>query len=259
MSARIRLRFSLRDCLVEVAAPALFVGMWELIPHVGGLLATFVVPPSQVAATLAAMAWDGELWVHIALSARRALSGFSLACAIGVPLGFLLSGRFRMFERLAGPVLAFLAKVNPFSLLPLFVVLFGIGETSKTLIVFWSSVWPVTLHTATGVREVDPILIKMSQSLGCSRYRQLFHVVLPGASPGIARGVKLASGAAFFMVIAAEMIGSSAGLGWLVWNAQMNFLIPRLFAATVTIATLGLLLNALLVWCERRLFAWREA
>jgi NitT/TauT family transport system permease protein len=259
MSARACLRYNLRERAIELAAPALFLGLWELIPHAGGLLATFVVPPTQVAATLAAMAWDGELWIHIALSARRALSGFLLACVIGIPLGYLLSGRFRTFAHLTGPVIAFLGKVNPFSILPLFVVLFGIGETSKTLIVFWSSVWPVMLHTATGVREVDPILVKMSQSLGCGPCRLFFHVVLPGASPGIARGVKLASGTAFFMVIAAEMIGSSAGLGWLVWNAQLNFLIPRLFAATVTIATLGLFLNAVLVWCERRLFAWREA
>jgi NitT/TauT family transport system permease protein len=237
----------------------LFLVVWELAPRAGGLLETFIAPPSVVAKTLWELLREGELLGHVGVSLGRAWVGFSGAALVAVPLGFLLGGSFRTFERLLNPVLRFLSQLNPFSLFPLFILLFGIGELSKGTMIFWVCLWPILFNTINGVRGIDPLLVKSARSMGTGLVTLFFRVILPAATPGIFHGLKLGSGTAFFMLIAAEMIGASRGLGWLVWNAQTNFQIPQLFAATVTISLLGLSLNSILVLLEKWLLGWRES
>jgi NitT/TauT family transport system permease protein len=182
-----------------------------------------------------------------------------VAGAIAIPLGFLLGGGFRTFERLINLPLRFLGQVNPFSLFPMFILLFGIGELSKGAMIFWVCLWPILFNTITGVKGIDPLLVKSARSMGTGPVALFYKVILPGAAPGIFTGLKMGSGTAFFMLIAAEMIGASRGLGWMVWNAQINFMIPRLFAATVVISVLGLILNQLFVVLERKMIGWKES
>ena len=237
----------------------LFLALWELTPRAGGLLETFIAPPSLVLRTLGDLFMTGELCGHVAVSLGRAGAGFLVAVLFALPLGFLLGGNFRSFERIVHPILKFFGNVNPFSLFPLFILLFGIGEISKCAMIFWVCIWPILFNTITGVQGIDPLLIKSARSMGTGLPTLFFKVILPAATPGIFTGLKMGSGTAFFMLIAAEMIGASRGLGWLVWNAQTNFQIPRLFAATVIISLLGMTLNALLVFLERRLLGWRDS
>jgi NitT/TauT family transport system permease protein len=236
-----------------------FVLLWEALPHFGGLLSTFIAPPSVVILTLVDIARRGDLLSHVLVSFGRALAGFALAACVGVPLGFLLGGRFPTFQRIVRPVLAFLGKLNPFSLFPVFVMLFGIGEVSKTIMVFWVAVWPMLFNTTSGVREIDPALIRAAKTMSSGPMRLFFQVVLPAASPSIFTGLRFASSTAFFMLIAAEMIGATKGLGFMVWNAQVTFRIPELFAATVVISILGLAIDALLGRIERRVLRWHAA
>jgi NitT/TauT family transport system permease protein len=249
----------LTDRLLDPLPILLFLVLWELTPRLGGLLRTFVSPPSEVVSVLASMIRSRELFNHLGISLMRALSGLVAASLVAIPLGFLLGGPFRSFQRFVRPVLSFLGNVNPFALFPLFVVLFGIGEVSKGVMVFWVCLWPLLFNVTAGVEAIDPLLIKVSRTLGCGPLRLFLQVIVPAAGPSIFHGVKMAAGSALFMLVAAEMIGASRGLGWLVWNAQLNFFIPKLFAATVTISLLGLCLNGLLGWVERRFFNWQQA
>jgi NitT/TauT family transport system permease protein len=242
---------------VDKLSILLFFAVWELVPRAGGLFETFIAPPSVVVKTLAELLQSGELYGHIGVSLGRAAAGFSVAGAIAIPLGFVLGGGFRTFERMINLPLRFLGQVNPFSLFPLFILLFGIGELSKGAMIFWVCLWPILFNTITGVKGIDPLLVKSARSMGTGQVALFFKVILPAAAPGIFSGLKMGSGTAFFMLIAAEMIGASRGLGWLVWNAQINFMIPRLFAATVVISVLGLILNQLFVVMERRLIGWK--
>lgn len=236
----------------------LFLAAWELAPRLGGLFETFIAPPTVVAQTLAEFANNGELTGHILVSLGRASAGFVAAALVAVPLGFLLGSGFRTFERLVNPVLRFLGELNPFSLFPLFILFFGIGEISKGAMIFWVCLWPILFRTITGVKGIDPLLVKSARSMGTGIVTLFLRVILPAAAPSIFSGLKMGSGTAFFMLIAAEMIGASRGLGWLVWNAQVNFQIPRLFAATVVIALLGLTLDLLFSFVERRVLGWRQ-
>ena len=231
---------------------------WETIPHLDGQTALFLAPPSAVLQALWKLAVEGKLAHHIATSLFRAIAGLILAVAVGVPLGFLLGGWFPRFERVVNPLLRFLGEVNPFSLFPVFMVLFGIGEVSKFAMIFWVSCWPILFNTITGVRGVDAAHIKTARSMNASRGTILARVVFPGALPSIFTGLKIGASTSFFMLIAAEMIGASSGLGWLVWNAQITYQIPRLFAATVVISVLGLGLTALFGRLEKKALVWRE-
>ncbi|MBI1920999.1 MAG: ABC transporter permease [Geobacter sp.] len=236
----------------------LFFAAWEAAPRLGGIVETFIAPPSLVLKTLVELFRQGEMLGHVTISLSRAVSGFGVAALVAIPLGFLLGGGFRTFERLVAPVLRFLGQVNPFSLFSLFVLLFGIGEFSKGAMIFWVSLWPILFNTINGVKSIDPLLVKSARSMGTGLTTLFFKVILPAASPGIFHGLKLGSGTAFFMLIAAEMIGASRGLGWLVWNAQINFQMPQLFAATVLISVLGLSLNFTFGALEEKLTGWRR-
>jgi NitT/TauT family transport system permease protein len=236
----------------------LFFIVWQLLPKLGGIVETFIVPPTIVLKTLVEMFRGDELVHHIAVSLSRSVSGFGTAALVAIPLGFLLGGSFRTFERLVSPVLRFLGQVNPFSLFPLFILIFGIGELSKGAMIFWVCIWPILFNTVNGVKSIDPLLIKSARSMGTGVVTLFFKVILPAASPGIFHGLKMGCGTAFFMLIAAEMIGASAGLGWLIWNAQINFQMPQLFAATVLISILGLSLNLSFAALEGKLVGWKQ-
>jgi NitT/TauT family transport system permease protein len=237
----------------------LFFIFWEAGTRSGLLDSSFISPPTVILKTIFNLFWDGVMLEHISYSLWRAANGFLAAVAAGVPLGMALGGWFKLFERILKPVLNFLHAVNPFSLHPVFIMLFGIGELSKAAMIFWVCIWPVLLNTITGVQCVDPLYIKAARSMGVSKFSMFCLVLLPGALPGIFHGIKSSSGAAFFLLVAAEMIGSSSGLGWLVWNAQTNYQIPNLYAATVCIALLGLSLNHLFSCLEKKVVSWKPA
>jgi NitT/TauT family transport system permease protein len=239
-------------------AVIVFFVIWEVAPRVGIADSQFIPPLSKIFATFKSMLPEGKLPVHILLSLRRSLLGFSSAILLALPLGFLLGGWFKRFEEYLAPLLAVLSKINPFSMFPIFILLFGIGELTKVIIILWVCVWPLLFGTINGVRNIDPLLIKAALAMGTSKVGLFRKVVLMGAAPNIFAGLKQSAGSSFFMLIAAEMIGSTAGLGFLVLNSQINFQIPRLYVAVFIIAILGLLINFLLERLEKKVLHWRE-
>jgi NitT/TauT family transport system permease protein len=236
----------------------LFILLWEIASRFGFFPQTFIAAPSAILSTLWDLIITGILFKHIQVSFIRSFSGFVLAAAVAIPLGFVLGGWFRLFERAMTPLLRLLAEINPFSLFPVFILLFGIGEISKISMIFWVCLWPILINTITGIQNVDALLVKSARSMGITGRNLFFKVILPAASPNIFHGLQTGCGVAFFMLIASEMIGASSGLGWLVFNSQINYQIPKLFATTFTISALGLSLNYLFVILERRLLSWKE-
>ena len=145
------------------------------------------------------------------------------------------------------------------ALLPVFVLLLGIGETTKISIVAYACFLPVLLNTISGVRTVDPLLVKAARSLGLGSLALFQKVVLPAAVPTIFTGIRMAGTSSILVLVAAEMVGAKAGLGYLIINAQSNFQIPDMYAGIITISVIGLLVNTVLVRLERRFSRWRVA
>ncbi|MDR1253289.1 MAG: ABC transporter permease [Treponema sp.] len=241
----------------SIAIIAFFV-FWQIAPVVGLADRQFIPPVSDIVVTGAQMFASGSLVLHVGVSLRRSLFGFALASLIALPLGFLLGGWFKRFEEYLDPLLNVMAQVNPFSVFPVFILLFGIGEVTKIAIILWVCVWPILFGTIQGVKNIDQLLVKAALAMGTKKLELFWKVVLPGAAPAIFGGLKQGSGISFFMLIAAEMIGATAGLGFLILQSQVNFQIRRLFVAVVTIALLGLLITWLLRLIEKKVITWRE-
>lgn len=250
---------AITDRLLRWSGVTVFLLLWETAPRAGWVDPYFAPPFSAVLGALGRLAAEGTLASHLLVSAWRGLSGLAVAVAVGVPAGFLLGRRFLRAGEALEPLLRLLSQVNPFTLLPLFLLFFGIGETAKIAVIGWVSLWPILFYTATAARTVDPLLVKTARSLGVNGTELYRAVLLPGALPTLFTGVRIGSGLVFFMLVAAEMLGANAGVGWLVHNSAMNFQIPRLYAGAVAIIFLGYALNRGLITLEQGLFAWREA
>lgn len=235
---------------------ALFFATWEIAPRMGWTPAAFLPSLSEVLRSGAALARDGQLLTHVTQSVLRALIGFGSAIVIGVPLG-LCMGWFRKLSDALHPLLEFFRCTPALALLPVFILLLGIGESSKVALVLYSCAWPILLNTVAAVRGVDPLLIKCARSLGLSTFQILWKVVLPAAVPTIFVGFRLAGAISLVALVAAEMLGAKAGLGYLIQYSQYNFQIPQMYAGILGIALLGLTFTQTLAALERRFTRWK--
>lgn len=237
---------------------AIFLLLWELGPRLEWIDPYFVPPFSTVLREIGRQFSEGYLAIHVLVSVWRAVVGLLTAFIIALPLGLILGRWLVVVGESLGPILRILSQVNPFSLMPVFVLFFGIGETAKIAIVAWVSIWPILFYTMTGVKSVDPVQVKSAASMGVSREELVLKVLLPAALPTIFVGVRIGATITFYILVAAEMLGASAGLGYLVHNSAMNYQIPRIYAGATFIVVFGYLLNRLLIHLERILFGWQE-
>ncbi|GIG39183.1 ABC transporter permease [Cellulomonas phragmiteti] len=235
-----------------------FAALWEVAPRLGLVDRVFLPPLSVALGALADLVANGQLAVHLQASLTRALIGLSIAISAAIPLGAAI-GRSPAVARLLNPVLELFRNTAALALLPVFVLVLGIGETSKIALVVYACFFPVLLSTITGVRTVDPLLLKSARSLGLHPLQLFTKVTLPAAVPTIFTGVRMAGAASILVLVAAEMVGARAGLGYLVTAAQQNFAIPDMYAGILTIALVGLAINAVLLLAERRLSRWRPS
>ncbi|MDR1676858.1 MAG: ABC transporter permease [Deltaproteobacteria bacterium] len=249
----------LTDIFYRAGSIVLFIIIWQLACLADLLPRTFVASPVTIVETLWQYFNDGSLYKHTSVSILRAAYGFLLAVLVAVPLGFLLGGWFKNFERIFNPLLVFLGQFNPFALFSVFLLLFGIGEFSKVAMIFWVSIWPILLNATLGVKSVDPLHLKLARSMGMGKARLLFKIVLPASATYLFSGLRMAAGTAFFMLIPAEMMGASRGLGWLIFNAQVNYQIPKLYTGTAVIVVLGILIDKLFRFVEKSVVTWKEA
>jgi NitT/TauT family transport system permease protein len=239
-------------------AIAALLAVWETLPRLNLVDATFLPPLSQVLKAWWALAVSGQLGQHVGASLVRSLSGFGLAIAVAVPLGLLI-GWYRPVATLLNPLLELFRNTAALALLPVFVLILGLGETSKVAIILYGCAWPILLNTISGVRTVDPLLVKAARSLGLSPPRLFAKVILPAAVPTIFTGIRLAGAYSILILIAAELVGAKAGLGYLITYAQFNFDVPDMYAGILTISAIGLVINQLLVVLERRFSTWRTS
>jgi NitT/TauT family transport system permease protein len=251
-----RVRSVLTKTFTKTIAVLALLALWEIAPRVGIVDPVFLPPFHEVVRALVDLVANGQLASNIEASLIRSLSGFALALVVAVPLGLLI-GWYKPVSDVLTPLLQVFLNTAALALLPVFVLILGIGETSKIAIVVYACTWPILLNTITAVRNVDPTLLKLARSLDLSPLRLFARVVLPASVPTIFTGIRLAGAAAIVVVIAAELVGAKAGLGYLINASQYNFAIPQMYAGIVTISVIGVLFNQLLVVIERRFTSWR--
>ena len=251
------MRRSLQRFGLGLPAVLAFALLWEISPRAGWINALFFPPLSRVLAALGEMIADGTIAQHIGISLQRAALGFALAVVVAVPLG-LAMGRYALFERMSDFLVQTLRNTSQFALMPVFILVLGIGEASKIAITFYAAVFFLLVNTIVGVKSVDPLLLKAARSMGTSDWDLFKKVILPSAIPSIVAGARLGVKTSLFSVIAAEMLAAQSGIGFLIQHSSLMLETDRMYAGILTLTATGLVLNYLLVALEARATRWRS-
>jgi NitT/TauT family transport system permease protein len=238
-------------------AVIIFLVAWGILSASGAVSPIILPPLEAVGKSFIKLIGNGVLIEDIGISLLRTGLGFLLAVVISVPLG-IITGWSERFEKYLDPLLQIFRNTSVLAMFPIFITIFGLGEESKIAIVFWGSLWPCLLNTIDGVKGVDPSLVLIARSMGAPTFSVLRKIVIPASMPGILTGVRLSAGVAVIILVAAEMLGASKGLGFLIFNSQQKFQTANMYVGIITIAILGVLINFLLVRMERRVIGWHR-
>tara|TARA_R110000787_G_scaffold86057_12_gene183435 strand:+ start:1260 stop:2024 length:765 start_codon:yes stop_codon:yes gene_type:complete len=235
---------------------ALFiVTIWQMVVSFTNAHVTLLPSPLLTAQSFYELVVTGELFIHIGASLGRVISAWALSALVAIPLG-LAMGRWGWFERLVDPVIELFRPISPLAWIPLAILWFGIGETGKIFIIFIATFFPILLNTVSGVKSVDPVLIRAGQVLGCNDDRSLFiKVILPAAMPTIVVGLRISFGTGWAAIIAAELVAAQIGLGYLIADGMEILRSDLVLVGMVTIGVLGVLIDAVFRLLNNR-FAW---
>lgn len=192
---------------------------------------------------------------HILWSLSRVLVGLVLGSACGIILGILM-GWFKPFSALVRPLFELLRPIPPIAWIPLSIVWFGLGEASKYFLIFYSAFCAVTMNAYSGVRQVDPELMGAARMLGASNRQVFFTIVLPSCVPQIFAGLQIAVGTAWATVVAAEMVRSSEGVGWVIIKGQDSNSTVQILVGIVAIGIVGYILAVAMRAIEAKLCKW---
>lgn len=239
-----------------ISAMVLLV-IWEVICRSGVVSALFLPSPTGIIAALVDMLTGGEIATSLAASMYRIVLGFALGSVIGLTVG-LFTGTSALIDRIGTPIVNALYPIPKIALLPLFILWLGIGELSKVTIIALGVFFPVAMNTYSGVKNVDPLLIKVAVSFNATRWMTLKKVVLPAALPMIFAGLRLAAGTSLLLLVAAEMIAAQEGIGALILHYGDLMITDRLMAGVIVLSVLGLVFNQLLQWAENRAIPWNK-
>jgi ABC-type nitrate/sulfonate/bicarbonate transport system permease component len=247
-----------RTALTRLIAVVAFLGLWEWAVRSGSVSPLFLSSPIVVMERLIDVFATGIIWPHLWASGKVALIGFGIAVAIGVPLGILM-GRNRLARDTLEPFIMAKYSAPTVAFLPLLILWLGIDLWSKVALVALGAVFVIIINTETGVSNVDRRLIETARSF-CARERDiLLKVVLPAALPFIIAGFRLAIGRVLIMVVVAEFYASTAGIGYLIFQAGASYETADLFVGVVILAGAGVILNSALRMVEMRLAPWMRS
>ncbi|WP_454044023.1 ABC transporter permease [Cellulosimicrobium sp. Marseille-Q8652] len=253
-----RLRRSRKGRVVRVVGPftpLLLLAVWEVASRTNLLDARFFPAPSSIAETFAQLVASGELFEHAGITLTRIAVGFVLGAVPGLVLGIAL-GSVATLRTLLGPIFASLLPVPKVAIFPLLLLVFGLGEASKYVIVAIGVFFYVFYNAMGGVLQTPQIYFDVASANGAGRLQRWRTVALPAALPSIFTGLKLAVGGAFVIIAASEFVGSRNGLGYLIWSSWTTFAVAKMFVGIVTISVLGYVSTTLVTLLERRLVPW---
>jgi len=247
-----------RERWLQLLSPVVLLGLWEILARAGALDARFFSTPSEIFARLFALLQEGTLLTNTAITLRRMAVGFVLATVPAILLGVTM-GVSGLMRAIFTPLVAAFYPIPKIALVPMVVLLLGIGEPAKYAVVVISVFFLVALNTAAGVRNVDARYFDIARNNGARNWDLIWSVALPGALPSILTGVNLGLGFALTVIVGTELLLPQGGLGAMIWAAYQVYDIPTIFAALIVVALLGFAANWLMNEVERQLVPWKEA
>lgn len=240
---------------LPLVSPTVLLLAWEAASRAGLLSRLFFPAPSVILTTLAGMIASGELWAHLSISLQRVAWGFLVGALPAVVLGLAMgwSGKVRiLFE----PLIASTLPIPKLVVLPIVMLIFGIGEPSKVVIVAVGAFYPAVINAAAGVAGIREVYFEVARNFGATRWQRFWRVVLPGSLPMVFAGLRLALGMALLMAVAAEFVAARRGIGALIWLSWETLRTDKLYAGIAAWAVVGVLSSALLGGVRRYVIRW---
>jgi ABC-type nitrate/sulfonate/bicarbonate transport system permease component len=233
--------------------PVVLVVVWYLLTV--GSDSFFVVDPVTLAHTFVDTWFSGRFWDDVVPSLARLGVGLVLAIGLGIGLGLLI-GSTRWLRALTEPVLEFLRAIPPPVLVPVLMVLVGINNEMKVLVIVSGAIWPVLLNTVEGVRSVDDVLLDTGRVYRINGWLRVTRLVLPAAAPQMMAGIRQALSIGLILMVISEMFASSSGLGFTIVQFQRAFAVPEMWSGVVVLGLIGLALAFIFQFVERRVLRW---
>lgn len=241
--------------VVGGATLVLLLVLLECVVRAGWVNAIIVPPPTVVASKLLAILAEGAFAQPLGQTLRLLFIAYAVGCAWGVGLG-LLMGRFAWVHDLLEPLVEVLRPLPKPALLPPLILFLGLGDAMKLTVISLGVFFPVLINTVQGVRGTEPVLIDAARTFGHGRVSQMLKVTLPSSLPLVFAGMRVSLGLALVLVVIAEMLAGTGGVGFLIIDMQRSFRIPDMYAWIVILAVLGYALNALFLHFEHHAIRW---
>jgi ABC-type nitrate/sulfonate/bicarbonate transport system permease component len=238
-----------------IGTVVLLLVVWELIARTKQ--SVYLPPVSTIALTFVHEWFSPQFAEQAIPSLIRMFFGYAIASVLGVAIGVSI-GAFRPLYRTVDPFLQFLRAIPPTAIIPVGILLIGIGDTMKILVIAFGAFWPVLVNSADGARNVARERLDTARIFGVGPFETLLTVTFPSSLPGVFAGLRTGLSIAFIMIVVSEMIGSTNGLGYYILQAQRTFAIPEMYGGIVLLAILGYALNTGFLAIEHRVLAWHH-
>jgi len=236
-------------------SPIVLLAVWEWAVRAHVLDARFFPAPTAVGRAAVALAAGGELWTDLRVTLARLFLGFLAGAVPGVALG-LAMGLSRWVRAAVSPLIAALYPIPKIAILPLIILIFGLGDVSKIVIVAIGVFFIMAINASAGVLQIDRIYLDVARAYGLRGLGYVRRVLLPGALPSVLTGARVSLGIALVLVVAAEFLAAKDGLGYLIWNGWQTLQVEQMYVGLVAIAILGYLLTIGLEEIERIALPW---
>jgi NitT/TauT family transport system permease protein len=231
------------------------VGLLEFATRSAAINPAAVPPPSAALETFAALVWSGQVWKPLVQTFLLLAAGYGIGCVAGTLFGIFM-GTFRAVYDLFEPLTELLRPIPKPALLPALMLFLGLGATMKITIVALAAFFPVLINTVQGARSVDPVMSDMARTFGHSRAAIVWKIVFPATAPYIASGMRVSLGLSLVVVVVAEMLASTGGIGAAMLDSQQMFHVRETYGWLIVLALLGLALSGGFNWLERRIVFW---
>jgi ABC-type nitrate/sulfonate/bicarbonate transport system permease component len=235
----------------------LFLLLWEYGSRSSPNLQLYIPPISQILVALGELIISGLVTTHFLTTVRRFLEGYLLAAVIAVSAGVAL-GYFRFAHSLLEMLIEFLRPMPSVAIIPVAILLLGIGDLMIVAVTVYASVWPILVNTIDGVRRIERTLLDTGRTFGLDRRRMLWQIVFPAASPYIVTGLRISLSIALILVTTAEMIAGSKGLGFFILDEERSLHSTNMYAGIIVVAVLGYVLNRLFIALEEQAMRWHR-
>lgn len=250
-----------RLTILSVSSILALLAIWQFVVHYNLVSTRFIESPLDILKTIIRKISEkkpegGLLHQHIIESAKVVWFGFFVGSIIGIPLG-LFMGWYRKFDRVVRPLFELVRPIPALAWIPIVLLFLGIGVQARTAIIFFGSFVGLVLNSYTGIRQTNPVLINVAKTCGATDFEIFMKVGIPSSMPMIFAGLKIAMGAAWGTVVAAEMLAASKGLGYLIQMGRMLGEVSLILSGIIVIGICGLISSWSIVILERIVLRWR--